>query len=258
MEPAEYDRIAELEEHHWWYLGMRSIAQAWVEDIAARRRAGEAWDILDAGCGAGGGMRWLAEFGRVRGIDLNSSATRYSRRASSEVAQASVQALPIVDCSIDLVTSFEVLYHLAVTDDRAAMAEAARVLKPGGWFLVRVPAYDWLRGAHDRQVHTRHRYGRGELQEKLSSAGLNVHRLSGAGLSILPPAILVRLLQGSRPAASDVTLPSPVANRFLLSLLSLESRWLRRHTLPAGLSLIALARKPVAEAPFPQRGKGRG
>jgi len=257
MEPAEYDRIAELEEQHWWYLGMRAIARAWVENLALRH-AGRPWQILDAGCGTGGGMRWLSEFGRVRGIDLNSSAIRHSRRSSSEIAQASVQALPFADGCFDLVTSFEVLYHLAVTDDEAAMAEVARVLKPDGWFLVRVPAYDWLRGDHDRQVHTRHRYGRSELQAKLSGAGFRVERLSGAGLTILPPAILVRALQGSRTVSSDVTMPSAAANRFLLALLTVESKWLRHHSLPAGLSLIALARKPSAEAPFPQRGKGRG
>ena len=251
MEPAEYDRIAELEEQHWWYLGMRAMARAWVENLAVRH-ADRPWQILDAGCGTGGGMRWLSEFGQVRGIDLNSNAARYARRGGQEVAQASVQALPFADGCFDLVTSFEVLYHLAVTDDQAALAEAARVLKPGGWFLVRVPAYDWLRGAHDRQVHTRHRYGRAELRDKLTGAGLTGERLSGAGLTILPPAILVRLLQRSRSVSSDVAMPSEAANRFLLALLTVESQWLRRRSLPAGLSLIALARKPVAGAPFPQ------
>jgi hypothetical protein len=130
-----------------------------------------------------------------------------------------------------------------VTDDQASMTEVARVLKPGGWFLVRVPAYDWLRGAHDRQVHTRHRYGRVELRQKLTQAGLTVERLSGAGLTILPPAILVRLLQSSRSVSSDVTMPSPTTNRFLLALLLAESKWLLQHSLSAGLSLIALAHK---------------
>ncbi len=244
MEPAEYDRIARLEEQHWWYLGMRSIARAWVESVAPRD-ANRSWQILDAGCGTGGGLRWPSAFGRVQGIDLNAGAARFARRGGQAVAQASVQALPFVDASFDLVTSFEVLYHLAVTNDLAAMVEAARVLKPGGWFLVRVPAYDWLRGAHDRQVHTRHRYERGELQEKLSGAGFEVERLSGAGLTILPPAILVRLLQGARSASSDVTMPSTVANQILLAVLMAESKWLRRHSLPAGLSLITLARKPT-------------
>jgi SAM-dependent methyltransferase len=244
MEPAEYDRIAKLEEQHWWYLGMRSIARAWVQSLAPPH-AGHRWQILDAGCGTGGGMRWLSEFGRVRGLDLNSSATHYARRGGLEVAQASVQALPFDNSAFDLVTSFEVLYHLAVTDDQAAMTEAARVLKPGGWFLVRVPAYDWLRGAHDRQVHTRHRYGRNELRDKLSGAGFIVERLSGAGLTILPPAILVRLLQGSHSVSSDVTMPSAFTNRFLLAVLTAESKWLRHQSLPAGLSLIALAHKPA-------------
>ena len=267
MEPGEYDRIAQLEERHWWYLGMRAIARNWLEQLAGQALSAAAplpWRILDAGCGAGGGLHWLKSFGIATGIDLHASAIAYARQASSSVARASVQALPFPTNHFDLVTSFEVLYHLAVTDDAGAIEEVARVLRPGGAFLVRVPAHDWLRGAHDRQVHTRHRYGRAELRQKLAGAGLQVSRLSAVGLTILPPALLVRALQGHTSASSDVTLPSPLANRLLLGFLQSESLWLRRWSLPAGLSLLALARKPEQKsAPSPQshpfpRGEGAG
>ena len=247
MEPAEYDRIALLEERHWWYLGMRVIARSWLAPFASRSGiARPSWRILDAGCGTGGGLRWLSSFGAVAGIDLHSRAIAYARRASTSVARASVQALPFPANYFDLVTSFEVLYHLAVTDDAVAIGEVARVLRPGGAFLVRVPAHNWLRGAHDRQVHTRHRYGGVELRHKLLTAGLEIERLSGAGLSILPPALFVRALQRHESASSDVTLPAPLTNRLLLALLQAEGLWLRHWGLPTGLSLLALAHKPRA------------
>ena len=249
MEPGEYDNIAAVEASHWWYVGMREIAAgllAQVYPAVAAGQAAPARDILDAGCGVGGGLRWLSAYGRVTGIDLHPLAIRYSSQLSRRLSLASVQALPFRDHCFDLVTSFEVLYHLAVSDDRLALAEMARVLRPGGWLLVRVPAHDWLRGAHDRHVHTRHRYGRAELGKKLSEAGLKLKRLTGVGASLLPPAIARRALQRGDSAQSDVALPSPAVNGLLLAILRAEGRWLNHFDLPTGLSVLALAQKPPA------------
>jgi SAM-dependent methyltransferase len=240
MEPSEYDNIARLETEHWWYVGMRRIAEGLLREASLGPRA----EILDAGCGTGGGLKWLSAFGAVTGVDLHPLAVRYASRTSPRVARASVQALPFPNVSFDLVTSFEVLYHLAVSDDVGALREFARVLRPGGQLLVRVPAHDWLRGAHDRHVHTRHRYAPRELREKIESAGLAVQRLTFVGLMLFPLAVLKRLAQRETGAETDVTLPPPPINQALTAALAAEGFWLRRFNLPIGLSLLALARKP--------------
>lgn len=240
MEEAEYDHIAQLEATHWWYAGMRAIARSVVSGLALPAGA----RILDAGCGAGGGLRWLAEFGTVVGIDLHPAAIRHAVRASTRVARASVQALPHPAGLFDLVTSFEVLYHLAVRDDVGALREVARVLRPGGWLLLRVPAHDWLRGAHDRQVHTRQRYSAGELRVKLAEAGFQVERLTPLGALLLPAALARRLMQRRTEAATDVRLPTPLINAALTWVLAAEAAWLRVADVPFGLSLLAVARKP--------------
>ena len=239
MEPSEYDNIAQLETRHWWYMGMRQIAEGVLRPSGLPPHT----QILDAGCGTGGGLQWLSAFGTVAGIDLHPLAVRYAVQKSRRVARASVQAIPFPDGFFDLVTSFEVLYHLAVTDDIAALREFARVLRPGGQLLVRVPAHDWLRGAHDRHVHTRHRYARGELRQKIESSGLAVQRLTFVGLMLFPLAALKRLIQPEADSQTDVTLPVPAVNRTLTAALAAEGLWLRRFNLPIGLSLLALARK---------------
>jgi SAM-dependent methyltransferase len=239
MEPSEYARIAQLETHHWWYAGMRAIARDVLKNTPLPRPA----KILDAGCGVGGGLRWLAEFGPVTGIDLHPLAVRHSHAVRPTVAQASIQQLPFPAHVFDLVTSFEVLYHLSVSSDEAALHEFARVLKPSGWALVRVPAHDWIRGAHDRQVHTRHRYSADELRQKLERAGLHVRRLTPMGSFLFPAAVLRRFTQSHAEQESDVQLPPAFLNTPLTYLLSAERFWLRLAPLPFGLSLLALAQK---------------
>jgi SAM-dependent methyltransferase len=245
MELSEYENILSLEDQHWWYVGMRAIAADLIRTVDLPTPA----RVLDAGCGVGGGLKWLRTFGVPAGIDLHPLATHYAAQVSPLVAQASVQSLPFPPGAFDLVTSFEVLYHLAVTDDEQAIGELARVLRPGGWLLVRVPAHNWLRGAHDRHIHTRHRYAPLELRQKIARSGLVLRRLTSVGLFLLPAAALKRLVQSPTDVYSDVTMPSPLINQLLTVLLGLEGSWLRRFDMPVGLSLLALAQKPVRPQP---------
>ena len=170
-------------------------------------------------------------------------AMAHSARVSTRVAQASIQSIRFARAQIDLVTTFEVLYHLAVSDDGSAVREMARVLKPGGWLMLRVPAHNWLRGAHDRHVHTRQRYATAQVKRLVASAGLRLYRLTPVGALMFPFALLSRLAERPNSSHTDVTQPSPLVNTLLTSAFSAESAWLKHWPLPFGLSLLAIAQK---------------
>jgi SAM-dependent methyltransferase len=170
-------------------------------------------------------------------------------RAAAPAARPSIEGLPFGAATFDVATSFEVVYHLGVVNDVSALKEIRRVLKPGGLFLLRVPAHDWLRGEHDRLVHTRHRYSRDEVSRKLADAGFAVERLSWANTVLFLPAVAKRLLErtnGHDPAAAaepDLWQPPAAINALLKSAVAVEA-WAIPGGLPLpfGLSLLAVAR----------------
>ena len=153
MDASEYDNIAQLEDSHWWYRGMAAIS---LDLIRSQLRM--PIRFLEAGCGTGGMLRRLSPFGVGIGIDFSPLALAHAhRKIPNDLCRASITQLPFTNYSFDLITSFDVLYHRAIADDQTALNEIARLLKPNGIVLIRVPAFESLRGAHDQLVHTRHR-----------------------------------------------------------------------------------------------------
>lgn len=254
MRSAEYEAMYTVEDSHWWYVGMRRVADALLRSRFGDRAG--TLDILDAGCGTGGNSAHLQGYGHVTGIDMSAEGLQFARqRPGLRLLRASVDSLPFADASFDLVLSNDVLCHLAVADDARAVREFARVLRPGGMLYLQLPAFDRLRSHHDAAVHTRHRYRAGELRRLIEDAGLRVRRLTYANALLFPAAAgwrAVHLLGSPEQTEhSDVhPVPAPV-NTTLRTLLSLEAPLIRRMNLPFGLSVIGVARKP---APRRQQG----
>ena len=250
MEKEEYRRMFAVEDSFWWYVGMRRITAALLDPIYLPRRNGGI-AILDAGCGTGANLLFLRRYGQACGIDASEEAIAFCHeRGIGQVAPGTVEQLPYPDCSFDLVTSFDVIYHASIQDDLQVLREFRRVLKPGGRLLLRIAAYDWLRGEHDLVVHSRHRYTVPEVREKLRQAGFQPERVSYANMTLFPVAVAKRLAESfmlrlprraTTPHSDLAPLPAPL-NRALTTILSIEAPLIRRANLPFGLSVIALAR----------------
>jgi len=98
--------------------------------------------ILDAGCGSGGLARLLAEEGaEVTGIDPNPQALTAARTLApaARFEAASAEALPFEDAAFDVVLVVNALHHVPLDAMDRALAEAARVARPGGWLIVLEP-----------------------------------------------------------------------------------------------------------------------
>lgn len=244
MEREEYAVMFRVEDSLWWYRGMEAISRAVLERICPR---GGRLRILDAGCGTGAVLTYLADYGSAVGLDFSPHALRFSRqRGHWRLTGGSVNALPFADGSFDLVTSFDVLCVNGV-DDAQALREFRRVLVPGGRAFLRLPAYDWLRGAHDRAVAIRHRYTVGDVRQRLADAGLQVEHLSYANMWLFPLAVAKRWGERlfPRQQGSDLTLDIGPLNGLFRAILSSEARWVAGRGLPFGLTVVAVARRPA-------------
>lgn len=111
---------------------------------AAAQVAGK--DVLDLGCGTGYGTMLLADRARsVVGVDVSTQAVQLATAAAGDrpgarfevIAPLEERRLPFPDDSFDVVTSFQVMEHVA--DVALYVDEVARVLRPGGTFLCVTP-----------------------------------------------------------------------------------------------------------------------
>lgn len=243
MDQNEFDVMYRVEDTLWWYRGMQTITRELIERHCPRRAG---LHILDAGCGTGAGMGWLADYGCVTGIDFSARALAFARqRGHARMAQASIVQLPFPSATFDLVTSFDVILMLSVAECQAALHEFARILKPGGIAIVRVAAYDWLRGSHDVHWDVQHRYTAGELRVMLAKTGLNIAQISYANMWLFPIAAAKRMSERILPvkAESDSAIDPGALNGVLTRVLSSEAVLMRWMNLPFGLSVMAVARK---------------
>ncbi len=238
MERDAFELLTTAEADHWWFKGRRVFIRAAFQRLALRQGA----RVLDAGCGSGGNLALLREFGEPFGFEYDQTALAAAQqRGIGTVTHGSLpDGIPFPDERFDAVGLFDVLEHL---EQPALSLSAIRArLVPGGAVVLTVPANPWLWGPHDVTHHHYRRYTARSLRADLVSAGLEVEYLSYFNSLLLPLAILQRAKERVVGYRADEVTPSPGLNRLLFRIWHTERRWIPNRQLPFGLSLIAIAR----------------
>ncbi|HKO99727.1 MAG TPA: class I SAM-dependent methyltransferase [Pyrinomonadaceae bacterium] len=243
MQEHHYSLVYEEEEKHWWYVGRRRILDTFVRALRPKLSTNPP-RILDVGCGTGANLNMLSNYGDGEGVDVSTQALNYCReRGLQNVKYGTAEELPFADASFDLVTALDVVEHL--DDDLAGLREIRRVLKPGGFALLTVPAFMFLWGVQDDVSNHRRRYTMPQLKRVVTEAGFSIERATYANIMFFLPVLAVRTfmrLFGLR-AQAEYAINVPVLNNFFAWLFALERFWLKRWSLPFGVSAFCVARR---------------
>lgn len=206
--------------------------------------------VLDAGAGRGTLAALLARAGyRVTALDESAAFVAYARHRwargprRSVLVRGDVLRLPFRPAAFQAGVCGEVLEHVA--DDSAAVAELARVLRPGGVLVVTVPAgagaYDWL----DRWAGHARRYEPAELAARLTAGGFVVERLCRWGFPCgllyerwVQRPVLRRHAHGRGGGAARRLGQAPIVQFLLGALFRFDEYW---SGAPWGPGLLAVA-----------------
>lgn len=238
MERHVYERMAEIDRDHWWFVGRRKILTALLERWRPRQGP---LRILEVGCGTGSNIAMLQQFGTVDAIEPDDYARAFaSERTGVQVKGGYLPNVALEDGYYDLIVLLDVLEH--IPEDVPALSALGSKLAPGGRILITVPAMPWLWSAHDVVHHHQRRYTAGSLTKTIRDSGLKpVHRSHFNSL-LFPLIVAVRALgKLTRHDGGDDAMPSRPVNSILAAIFGLERHWVTTVSVPFGVSMAIVA-----------------
>ncbi len=249
--PAYYEQYLKAAQLHWWFRGRERVLGSISQSLGLDQTTGL---VADVGSGPGGPIRTVFPKTWILAMDAGFPPVKANEQASGRVV-ADALSLPISGSYLDALCAFDVLEHLE--NDAAALREWHRALKPGGWLVLTVPAFQSLWSRHDALNGHYRRYRRRPMTQLLERAGFIPVKVTYFNMLLLPPIALIRLSQRLLPQKHNVDEPSnrltheeldfswrlPAwIERGFESAFRIEAGWLNRWPLPVGVSLCVVAR----------------
>ena len=165
-----------------------------------------------------------------------------AKKRGFEVFYQDIEEEASGDCQYDVVCVFDVLEH--VKHDDLALKNIYKLLKPGGFLIFTVPAFNFLFSSHDVYLKHYRRYSKKELNQKLADNNFKMLNLYYWNSVLFPLIALKRLISKRNKPKSDASNLPKLLNWFLYEILIIENQLIKMNVMwPFGLSLIGVARK---------------
>lgn len=230
---------------YWWFTVRGRLLETVfkpVLPVGAR--------VLDVGSADAPSNTWMEPLCSRTAMDLD---PRGLDLESGDVV-GSILDIPFPGAHFDAVSAFDVIEHVA--DERRALDEVFRVLRPGGVFMISVPAYEWAWSSHDDLQDHQRRYTRRRMLRSLKRSGFSVERSTHAFAGVFPVFAIERLARRWFEREVDgrqlddqglVRLPQPSnqVDKILRLLSQVDQRLLLKYDLPFGSSIFVVACKPL-------------
>jgi len=266
MQNYLYQDLYNLEDKHFWHLGKRELAKmlickfvnngscaSHVKKYSKIATPNSDWarndndiqiKILDIGCGAGKNLEMLESIGKAHGIDISPEAIKFCQmRKLKNVKLGESESTGFDNHSFDLVTMFDVLEH---TDEEKTLNEVNRILKPQGYLLLTVPAYQFLWSRWDEVLKHKKRYVKSETEKILDGYRFKTIKSSYFFSYLLVPVMITRWtkkLFNKKDYGSDFSINNSFINFIAKLLNNIERLIISYSSLPFGTSIIVIAKK---------------
>ncbi len=241
MEREAYAELYRYEDRHWWFVARRMIIQGILQNYFPFRTENK---ILEIGCGTGGNLALLSNYGNVQAMDLDDEAIELANsREICLVKKGSLpNDIPFAE-KFDLICMLDVLEH--IDDDLGALKAVWNKLDPRGKLLLTVPAYKFLWTVHDDASHHKRRYLKNQLVRLVQTAGFKIIYSSYFDTFLFPIITVARLVNNIRGKAcgTDISMPPKVLNSLLTSIFASERFLIPGIALPFGVSILLIAEK---------------
>ena len=245
MPEAHFESLDKLERSYWWHQHRVRMAVQFFKATGLTKPS-----VLDIGCGTGGFMQQFAEMVEATstvGIETSPLGLKACQAKGLDVLdQDLMDPVNLPRDDFDLATAMDVLEHLP--DERPAIRLVHQNLKPGGYFIISVPAFPSLWSSWDDHLNHFRRYTVASLRNVLQEEGFEVERVTyGFGFALIPA--LLRRLMGEEYDENTCAFPPVPAwvNTVLTIAGKFEGMVLRILNIPCGLSVFAVAKKSTED-----------
>jgi len=227
---------------YWWYRAKAKFLKTYFSDYV-----GSSANVLDIGSADGPAVGFIDEI-LSRGKGKKTAMDIVPDGLGPDDIVASVEAIPVADETFTVVSAFDVIEH--VEDEHKGLTEILRVLKPGGYFLMSVPAYQWAWSKHDVELHHKRRYTTERAAKALEKAGFRVLKKTYGFRSTFPFFALQRLFTKITGRYSgEVPHVSPSMDKLFTKLCEHDVKALaKRKSLRYGSSVFIVGQRPPRKA----------
>ena len=241
MDPQVYKLHRENEKEHWWYKGRREIISTVINKFVHR---GKKLKILDFGAGSGTNTITLSNYGDVYVYEKDKNTLNYLKKKFANNTNIFLLDEIKEDFFFDLVIASDVIEH--IKNDDEILKFLSKILKPEGYILITVPAYNFLYTERDKFLGHFRRYNKKMLKNRVEKY-FNTIKSSYYNFFLfflsLILFVFIKWFKIKSFITSTENTPNFLVNNFFYKTFSFEKFFLKYLNFPFGASMIYLAKK---------------
>ncbi len=240
MREKEIYLFSLIEEEHFFYRARRELVKYWLKKLLPPYEPKPL--VIDVGTGTGILLEELGDDYELVGCDrFFHPEISYS---PLKLIKADARCLPFSDGIAQAVIALDLLEHLE--KDKEGLAELSRILCPGGYLFLNLPAFSFLWSDWDQAVGHRRRYRKSHLVSMIRELDLEIVFLNYVNSLGFFPILFYRKLRTwlrrRKHRLEDRLLPKWLNQIFFRAFVFQgKYSWLK---IPFGVSIFAVLRKP--------------